>query len=665
VTSTLNLGILAHVDAGKTSLTERLLFAAGVIDTLGSVDDGSTQTDTLALERQRGITIKSAVVSFAIDDLQVNIIDTPGHPDFIAEVERVLAVLDGAVLVISAVEGVQPQTRVLMRTLQRLKIPTLILVNKIDRAGADGGRVLRQIGDKLTPAVIAMSQLTMAGTSQADATSYGPGDAGFLARMTELLAEHDDGLLAAYVSDAPVPYREIRRALAAQVQSALVHPVFFGSAMTGNGIAALTTGIAELLPSGAGVDDRPVAGTVFKVERGPAGEKVAVARLFSGTLQPREMVTFGPAGRQAKVTAVRVFEPGRNGQPPAEEVHAGQIARLWGLRQVRIGDALGLGRPANGSLGRQFAPPTLETAVTPVREADRSRLHAALVQLAEQDPLINLRMDEACRQTLLSLYGEVQKQVIEQTLAEEFGVAAEFSQTTTICVERLIGSGAAVERMDDGINPFRATLGLRVDPAPAGAGTTFRLGIEPGSLPSAFIKAVEATVHECLQQGLYGWQVTDCAVTLTESGYIPPPPYGWSKWSSSASDFRQLTPLVLMTAVRRAGTAVYAPWHRFELEAPAGSVRAILPALARLGAVPRSQSAEGQVCWLEGDIPADRVRALQLKLPSLTGGEGVLDCAFDRYELVRGIVPSRPRSDANPLNRAEYLLHVAGRARTQ
>src|SRR5215475_1970198 len=152
----LHLGILAHVDAGKTTLTERLLYAAGVIDEVGSVDAGTTQTDSLELERQRGITIRSAVVSFAIDDVTVNLIDTPGHPDFIAEVERVLSVLDGAVLVVSAVEGVQPQTRLLMRALRRLEIPTLLFVNKLDRRGADPERVLREIRAKLTPAVVPM-----------------------------------------------------------------------------------------------------------------------------------------------------------------------------------------------------------------------------------------------------------------------------------------------------------------------------------------------------------------------------------------------------------------------------------------------------------------------------------------------------------------------------
>src|SRR5215204_1920529 len=161
-----NLGILAHVDAGKTTLTERLLFAAGVIDEVGSVDAGSTQTDSLALERQRGITIKSAVVSFVVGDTTVNLIDTPGHPDFIAEVERVLGVLDGVVLVVSAVEGVQPQTRVLMRTLQRLRIPTLLLVNKLDRRGADGERVLGELAERLTPAVVAMGSVTGLGTRE-------------------------------------------------------------------------------------------------------------------------------------------------------------------------------------------------------------------------------------------------------------------------------------------------------------------------------------------------------------------------------------------------------------------------------------------------------------------------------------------------------------------
>src|SRR2546429_2568530 len=210
---TLNLGILAHVDAGKTSLTERLLFAAGVIDEIGSVDDGSPQTDSMALERQRGITIKSAVVSFAIDDVAVSLIDTPGHPDFIAEVERALSVLDGAVLMISAIEGVQPQTRILMRALRRLRVPTLMFVNKIDRRGAGYERPLRAISERLTPAIVAMGSAHGLGTRAAGFTPYSGADAAFTARLAEVLAERSDPLLAAYVhAERGIPYRRPARA---------------------------------------------------------------------------------------------------------------------------------------------------------------------------------------------------------------------------------------------------------------------------------------------------------------------------------------------------------------------------------------------------------------------------------------------------------------------
>ena len=319
---TLNLGILAHVDAGKTSLTERLLYAAGVIDEIGSVDDGNTQTDSLALERRRGITIKSAVVSFTIGDVAVNLIDTPGHPDFIAEVERVLGALDGAVLVISAVEGVQAQSRVLMRALQRLSVPTLLFVNKIDRRGARPERVLEGIAAKLSPAIIPMGA----------ATDARPGR-----RLR--LADHDDAFLADYVDDSAVCYARLREGLAALTKQARVHPVFFGSARTGAGIDALTAGIRELLPAAEGDADGPVSGTVFKIERGDNGEKIAYVRLRSGAVHVRDRLRIRGSD-EAKVTAIDVFDRGSAVRRPS--VAAGQIGKLRGLRDVQIGDEIGV-----------------------------------------------------------------------------------------------------------------------------------------------------------------------------------------------------------------------------------------------------------------------------------------------------------------------------------
>ena len=369
---TLNLGILAHVDAGKTTLTERLLYAAGVIDEPGSVDAGTTQTDSLALEQQRGITIKSAVVSFAIDDVTVNLIDTPGHPDFIAEVERSLSVLDGAVLVISAVEGVQPQTRVLMRALQRLRVPTLIFVNKLDRAGADDERVLREISDRLTPAIVPLGSVRGLGTRAAGFAPWGAGDPAFASTLGAALAEIDDRLLAALVEDETgVPYSRLRAELVSQTGRALVHPVLFGSALTGAGVEALMAGIAELLPATAGERDGPVSGVVFKIERGAGGEKIAYVRMFSGTVRTRDRLCFG-SGLEGKVTAIRLFEGGSAEQRAA--VSAGEIGMLWGLAEVQIGDRIG--RSGTGAAPPQFAPPTLESAVV-ARDPDDGAARSA------------------------------------------------------------------------------------------------------------------------------------------------------------------------------------------------------------------------------------------------------------------------------------------------
>ncbi|MGW6207959.1 GTP-binding protein [Streptomyces sp. NPDC055089] len=664
---TLNLGILAHVDAGKTSLTERLLHTAGIIDELGRVDDGNTQTDSLALERQRGITIKSAVVSFALDDVTVNLIDTPGHPDFIAEVERVLSVLDGAVLVISAVEGVQAQTRVLMRTLQRLRIPTLIFVNKTDRAGARYGQVLREITEKLTPHAVARGPaVTGLGTREARSVPYADDDPRFTERLADLLTEHDDTLLSAYVEGGGelTPAR-LKAALAEQTRQALVHPVHFGSAVTGAGITALTDGIKELLPAAGDDADGPVSGTVFKVERGRAGEKLAWVRMFSGTVRTRDRLEFGQgpgAVSEGKVTGIRVFADGAD--TDAASVGPGRIAKLRGLGDIRIGDAVGDIRAA--ATRHHFAPPTLESVVAAAPPASRGELHFALAQLAEQDPLINLRQDDIRKEVSVSLYGEVQKEVIQATLAEEFGIDVTFRGTTTICLEKPSGTGSAFEIIDKDDNPFLATVGLRVDPAPPGSGVTYRLEVELGSMPYSLMRAVEETVTETLAQGLYGWRVTDCTVTMTHSGYWPRQSHSHAVFdksmSSTAGDFRRLTPLVLMAALEQAGTTVYEPMHRFRAELPADTLGPLLPVLARLRAVPGPPSVDGARCVLEGEIPAARVHDLQQRLPGLTRGEGLLETAFDAHRPVTGTVPQRSRTDHNPLDRKEYLLHTVRRA---
>jgi ribosomal protection tetracycline resistance protein len=584
-----------------------LLYDAGVIAAPGSVDRGTTQTDTLDLERERGITIKAAVVSFPLHGITVNLIDTPGHPDFIAEVERALAVLDGAVLVVSAVEGVQAQTLVLMRALRRLRIPTLLFVNKTDRRGADVERVLGAIRARLTPDAIATWAIEV-----------------------ERLVEHDEALFARYVEGQEV---DVHAALANQTKQGLVHPVFAGSAITGDGVDALRAGLAELLPATSADDGAPLSAAVFKIERTQAGEKSAYVRLFSGTMRVRDRIG------DEKVTALEVFDHG--GPVRAHAVTAGQIAKVWGLRGVRIGDRLG----AAGSMPRpQFAPPTLEAVVEPAAPEDAQRLRVALDQLAEQDPLIGVRQDE---QLSVSIYGEVQKEVLEATLRSEYGLAVSFLETRQIHVERPAGTGEGVELLNASTNPFHAQLGLRIEP---GLGVEVRVEIaDHARVPlyvykrrEEFDAAMDSYVREALREGLYGWEVVDCAVTVFDTWYSladgPPSRRGPMP---TAADFHGLTPIVLRHALEDAGTVVCEPVMDVRIEVPADAVGSTMAAALRLGATLESPRIEDGTAKLVGAIASVRVASLQRQLPTLTRGEGVIESSFAGYRPVEAEPPRR------------------------
>ncbi|MCC2276792.1 TetM/TetW/TetO/TetS family tetracycline resistance ribosomal protection protein [Streptomyces sp. ET3-23] len=631
---TLNIGILAHVDAGKTSLTERLLFDTGAIDRLGSVDEGSTRTDTGELERRRGITIRTAVAPFTVGDLRVNLIDTPGHSDFIAEVERALGVLDAAVLVVSAVEGVQAQTRVLMKSLRRLGLPVLFFVNKTDRTGASAGRTLQDIRARLLRGAVAVP---MTGSLA---------DPEFRERVAEVLAEQDDELLAGLVEGRIPGAGELRARIAEGTARGGIHPVYCGSALSGEGVAGLIEGMAAWLPHASGAVDGTPSGTVFAVERAAGtGEKTAYLRLFTGELRSRDRITLssGDGEHAGRITSLDVVGGG-------SVLTAGGIARIRGLPRVRVGDRLGPARSAAAE--RYFAPPALETVVRPVHPREAARLHAALMALADQDPLIAARAlpEGEGGGTSVLLYGEVQKEILASTLDEEFGVAAVFEPSRTVHRERPLGTGAAHEAIDRrGGHVFWATVGLRVEPGVPGTGVTFRRETELGALPHALDRAIEETVHRTLAQGLYGWAVTDCTVTLTHSGYASP--------VSTAADFRNLTPLVLMRALAEAGTRVYEPCHTYELELPADTVGPVTALLGEAGA----GITETLPGLLKGTVPARGIPLVERRLPALTRGEAVWWSAPTEDRPCGGRPPTRPRTDGNPLNRAEYLRHL-GRA---
>ncbi|MET7485203.1 tetracycline resistance ribosomal protection protein Otr(A) [Streptomyces sp. NPDC005538] len=603
---TLNIGILAHVDAGKTSLTERLLFDHGAIDRLGSVDAGDTRTDDGAIERQRGITIRSAVAAFTSGDTQINLIDTPGHSDFVAEVERALEVLDGAVLLLSAVEGVQAQTRVLMRTLRRLRLPTLVFVNKIDRSGARADTLLTDIRRLLTPHIVPLTDVTDLGTPGARVRPRPPGDPD----LAEALADVDPDILAAVV-DGPHPTPDdLRKALATRTADGSVHPLLFGSALGGQGVPELVEHLTRLIPAPTTGPGTP-RGTVFAVRPGPVRERTAYLRLYDGEVAPQQRLTFrrhGADGRAVEVSGrvTRLDVIGRAGP-----LTAGNIGALTGPKDIRVGDRLG----ELTARAPQFAPPTLETVVRARRPEQSAALRSALLALADQDPLLHARPTDS-GETALLLYGEVQKEVLAATLVQDFGIEADFEPSRVRFLERPAGTGEACDELPwHDHTRYWATIGLRVEPGARGSGGVFTYETELGALPRAFHQAVEDTVHATLRRGLHGAPVTDYRVTLTRSGFVAP--------LSTAADFRGLTPIVLRRALRLARTRLYEPYVAFETEVP---LSALAPVTAHLASC-RAEftgTTGGVDSWLiTGELPARRVREMELALPGLTHGEGM------------------------------------------
>lgn len=653
----LTIGILAHVDAGKTTLTERILYETGVIAALGSVDKGTTQTDTLALERSRGITIKAAVAAFSLGALDVTLIDTPGHADFVAEVERSLRVLDAVILVVSAVEGVQPQTVKLARAVRAAGRPLVIFINKIDRMGARPDAVFGDLRRRLQLRAVPMNRAIDAGEPYVAVQPVDQRDDAWRSNAIDLLAETNDRVIdefertGGHVSDS-----FLEAELRAQIAAGEIVPVFAGSARTGVGTTALLDGIARWLTPPERCDAAPPEARIFKIVRTGRSEKIAYARIAAGTLTPRQRVTLRrfaglgePVESEERITAIERFSGGA--AVATECGHAGEIVALHGLRSARIGDWIGDANGDEADRGRDepgaFAAPPFESIVSPVDKARKNALHAALDQLAEQDPLISLRV--ADQGISVSLFGDVQKEVLAETLAQEYGVAATFGPSRIICIERVVGTGSAVEIIGSPENPYAAGLGFRVEAAPVGSGIRYER--ELGSLPPAWYRVIEETVFEWIAQGLHGWRVTDCVITLHSLAY-------WSP-VTVAGDFRRLLPLPLFAALREAGTVVCEPVDELTIDVPVDEVGAVVGLLTNARATVGDITGEQTLRRLTCIIPTAELRAVEQQLPRLTRGEGSWISTPAGYQPVDGIVPERKRVGPNPLIRDGYLGDVA------
>ncbi|MEX3618970.1 GTP-binding protein [Paenibacillus glucanolyticus] len=640
----LNIGVLAHVDAGKTTLTEQILYRSGIIEQAGSVDQGNTTTDSLEIERRRGITIKSAAVSFTLGDLKVNLIDTPGHADFISEVEHSLSVLDGVILVISAVEGVQAQTRVLMQTLKEQGIPTLLFMNKIDRMGADYNRVRTMLRNLLDEHICEMSRVDNEGSTSVHVDMADPHNSGWL----EILALLNDELLQDYAHDVPVSSERLKEELRKQTRQGKAYPLFAGSAAKGVGMEPLLAALNDFFPVNdpSELNHEPLSGLVFKVIKQPNGERNVYFRLFAGKVQARDEISVTSQDGQTTMLKVKQLHALQHGKSaPAGHIDAGDIGILIGS-ELRVGDVIGA--VSDKMKVVHFQKPPIQVHVSTKQPEDEHKLHNALSDLTVEDPFLQYVQDTNTKENIIHVFGKVQQEILVETLQRQYGIEAVFSAPRVICIEKPCGVGEAVEYI--GECPFYATVGLRVEPGEPGSGLQYRLDVELGSLPLSFQKAIKDTVIEVLQEGLYAWSVTDIIVTLTHTGYASP--------VSTAKDFRSLTPLVLMEALNQAGTEVYEPMNDIQFILPESSLSKVLSRLAALEGTYQEPEFHNNVVHLHGTIPVRTSDELKSEVHSLTSGEGMLSVRPGGYVKVQTTIPENKRRQVNPLNRGEYMLHL-------
>ncbi|KOP68688.1 tetracycline resistance protein [Bacillus sp. FJAT-18019] len=640
----LNIGVLAHVDAGKTTLTEQILFRSGIIEHAGSVDEGNTITDSLDIERRRGITVKSAAVSFMLGDLKINLIDTPGHADFISEVEHSLRVLDGVILVISAVEGVQAQTRVLMQTLKEHCIPTLLFMNKIDRMGANYQNVYTMIRNLLDEHICEMSFVTEDGSASVRVDTADPDIDGWI----ETLAGANEDLLHDYIQDIPITRERLLEEVRSQTRQGKAYPLFAGSAAKGIGIEALLHALSEFFPvnNASELQHDSLSGLVFKVIKLPNGERNVYLRLFAGRIQARDEITVMKQNGQTTMLKVKHLNALQQGKSiSVEQIDAGDIAVLI-TDELKVGDVIGSASDRMKLI--HFQKPPIQVQVSAKNSADDHQLHTALSNLTEEDPFLQYIRDTHTKEHIIHIFGKVQQEILLETIQQQYGIEADFSAPQVICIEKPLHVGEAVEYIEE--CPFYATVGLRVEPGERGSGLQYRLEVELGSLPLSFQKAIKDTVMEVLQEGLYGWSVTDIVVTLTHTGYASP--------VSTAKDFRSLTPLVLMAALSQAGTEVYEPVNTIQFILPEANLSKVLSKLAALEGTYQEPIFHNKVVHVHGTLPVRTTDLLKAEAHSLTSGEGMLSVKPGGYVKMQATAPVNKRRQVNPLNRGEYMLYL-------
>ena len=631
----INIGILAHVDAGKTTLTESLLYTSGAILELGSVDKGTTRTDTMFLERQRGITIQAAVTSFNWNDYKINIVDTPGHTDFITEVYRSLSVLDGAILVISAKDGVQAQTRILFHALQKMNIPTIIFINKIDQYGINLNNIYQNIKEKLSNDIIVMQNVTLTPEISIkniiDLDEWDP------------VISKNDKLLKKYIAGEKLTIQELTQEEYRCVKKGSLFPIYHGSAKNNIGTQQLIEAISNLFCPEMNKNYSELCGRVFKIEYTDHKQRLVYLRLYSGTLHLRDTIVLS---EKKKVKLTEIYIPSNGEMIQTKTVCSGDIFIIPN-NTLRLNDIIGNEKLLPCNVWNDKTVPILRTRIEPIKIEEREKLLDALTEIADTDPLLRYCVDTITHEIVISFLGTVQLEVICSLLIEKYHINIRIEDPTVIYLEKPLQKADYTIHIEVPPNPFWASIGLSITPLPIGSGIQYESKVSLGYLNQSFQNAVREGINYGLEQGLYGWEVTDCKICFEYGVYYSP--------VSTPSDFRFLAPIVLEQALKKAGTQLLEPYLSFILFTPQGYLsRAYNDAQKHCAIIETSQSKNDEIIFT-GHIPVRCINEYRNTLTLYTNGQAVFLTELKDYQIAtcEPVIQSR-----RPNNRIDKVRHM-------
>lgn len=659
-----NIGILAHVDSGKTTLTEQLLFLTGAIRRAGSVDTGTAVTDSLEIEKQRGISVRTAAASTEWNSVKINIIDTPGHLDFAGEVERALAALDYAVVIVSAVEGVRAHTENILKALDTAKLPRAIFINKADRAGSDTAGVINELKKISAQTHLILSEIENEGNEKV--TVKAPDKEKFELCATEALADICDEAADAFLSEKTLSAERADELIRSEIAVCRLTPVIFGSAKLSVGIKELADMLVKYMPDSTRRSTDELCGIIFKIEHDRTLGKVSHIRLFGGELANRDEVELFAPDKQSeirsdaveieaklptkeKISQIKKFIGGRYAD--SGEVKGGDIAAVCGIPSAKTGHFIG---SLAVSEATKLVHPFLRVKVTP-SDSDPLKipaLAAALSELSDEEPYIDAKWENGQKEITISTTGKIQLEVLSNLIKERYGISAEFSPPTVIYKETPSGTGYARASYTMP-KPCWAVVEFLFEPMPRGYGVSYH-----GRLPSnqcfyRYQSHIRTSFNSCLEQGLYGWEVTDFKCTLVGGEH--------HTIHTHPLDFFVCTPMAFMNGLSQIGSTVLEPLLKIRVSAPEELSGKIFSEIIKMGGEYDTPVMRAGIATVEAIVPVATSMNFPERLATLSSGKAVLSQSFYGYRECRdGAEHISPRRGVNPLDRSKWILWARG-----